>query len=196
VISHFIPRVGVGNQFPIVFSEETPARIAALGGSLSSLVLDYHARHKVGGTHLNFFLAKQLAVLPPKTYTLASLNAIVPRVLELTYTAHDLQPFYADVVAEYSAWDPRTGADRGQPWRWNPERRALLRAELDAIYARLYGLTRDELRYILDPADVMGADYPSETFRVLKDKEVRLYGEYRTRRLVLEAWDRMQDGSP
>ena len=34
-----------------------------------------------------------------------------------------------------------------------------------------------------------GPDYPSETFRVLKDKEKRLYGEYRTRRLVLAAWD-------
>jgi hypothetical protein len=33
---------------------------------------------------------------------------------------------------------------------------ARLRAELDAWYARAYGLTRDELRYILDPADVKG----------------------------------------
>ena len=41
----------------------------------------------------------------------------------------------------------------------------------------------------------MGADYPSETFRVLKDKETRLYGEYRTRRLVLAAWDRMEAGT-
>ena len=45
---------------------------------------------------------------------------------------------------------------------------SLLRAELDAYYARLYGLTRDQLRYILDPAEVMGADYLSETFRVRK----------------------------
>ena len=59
----------------------------------------------------------------------------------------------------------------------------------DAYYARLYDLTRDELRYILDPKEVHGEDFPGETFRVLKEKEVRLYGEYRTRRLVLEAWD-------
>ena len=64
-------------------------------------------------------------------------------------------------------------------------------AELDAYYARLYGLTRDELRYILDPADVLGDDYPSETFRVLKNKELREFGEYRTQRLVLAAWDAM-----
>jgi hypothetical protein len=33
----------------------------------------------------------------------------------------------------------------------------------------------------------MGADYPSETYRVLKNNETRQFGEYRTRRLVLEA---------
>ncbi len=66
------------------------------------------------------------------------------------------------------------------------------RAELDACYARLYGLTRDELRYILDPKEVHGEDFPGETFRVLKEKEVKQFGEYRTRRLVLEAWDRLE----
>jgi hypothetical protein len=80
------------------------------------------------------------------------------------------------------------------PYEWNEDRRALLRAELDAWYARAYGLTREELRYIIDPADVMGADYPSETFRVLKNNEMKKFGEYRTRRLVLEAWDRMEAG--
>ncbi|NBV87070.1 MAG: hypothetical protein EBS01_12600, partial [Verrucomicrobia bacterium] len=58
----------------------------------------------------------------------------------------------------------------------------------------LYGLTRDELRYILDPADTQGADYPSETFRVLKNNELRQFDEYRTQRLVLAAWDRMEGG--
>ena len=32
--------------------------------------------------------------------------------------------------------------------RWDEERRAALRAELDAFYAHLYGLTREELGYI------------------------------------------------
>ncbi len=78
------------------------------------------------------------------------------------------------------------------PFVWNETRRAQLRAELDAYYARLYGLTRDELRYILDPKEVHGEDFPGETFRVLKEKEIRLYGEFRTRRLVLEAWDGLE----
>ena len=62
---------------------------------------------------------------------------------------------------------------------------------LDASFARAHGLTRDDLRYILDPADVHGPDFPGEPFRVLKEKETAKFGEYRTRRLVLEAWDRM-----
>jgi hypothetical protein len=61
-----------------------------------------------------------------------------------------------------------------------------------AFYAPAYRLTRDELCYIPDPSDVKGPDYPSETFRVLKEKEIRHHGEYRTRRLVLAAWDRME----
>jgi len=114
--------------------------------------------------------------------------------------------------------DPQKGIPF-PPFRWDEERRALLRAELDAFYARLYGLTRKQLRYILDPADltqkelqdildaweevddpldpegyaarVAESDFPGETFRVLKEKEIRKYGEYRTRRLVLEAWEKM-----
>jgi len=106
------------------------------------------------------------------------------------------------------------------PFKWDEERRAHLRAELDAYYARLYGLTRKQLRYILDPADLTEKEladildpweevddpldptgyeercrkstFPGETFRVLKEKEIRQFGEYRTRRLVLEAWERLK----
>jgi hypothetical protein len=77
-------------------------------------------------------------------------------------------------------------------FHWDEARRALLRAELDAWFARAYGLARDELRYILDPADVRGPDFPGETFPVLKEKEQAKFGEYRTRRLVLEAWDKQE----
>ena len=79
----------------------------------------------------------------------------------------------------------------GEPFRWDNQRRAKLRAELDAKYAKLYGLTREELRYILDPSDIYGSEFPSETFRVLKNNEIKQYGEYRTQRMVLAAWDIM-----
>ena len=67
-------------------------------------------------------------------------------------------------------------------------------SELDVSFSSLYGLSRDELRTILDPADLMTPDDPSETFRVLKTNEQRQFGEYRTQRLVLEASDRLFGG--
>ena len=178
-ISSVFARVGAGNSLPIMLFAYEPKVQTALTANLASLCLDFIARQKIGGTNLNFFIVKQFPVLPPDRYTPADLDFVVPRVLELTYTAHDLAPFAHDL------------GYNGAPFAWDPERRALLRAELDAYYAKLYGLTRDELRYILDPADIYGDDYPSETFRVLKNNETRQFGEYRTRRLVLEAWDRM-----
>ena len=54
-----------------------------------------------------------------------------------------------------------------------------------------FGLTRDELRYILDPKDIYVPDFPGGTFLVLKEKKEKQYGEYRTRRLVLEVWDKL-----
>jgi hypothetical protein len=152
---------------------------ACLLGCINSLTFDYCARQKVSGSHLSTFIFEQLPVIPPQRLKRADIDFISPRVLELTYTAWDLQPFAQDM-----------GYD-GEPFIWNPERRAQLRAELDAYYAHLYGLTRDELRYILDPADVYGPDFPSETFRVLKNNEMKQFGEYRTQRLVLEAWDKL-----
>jgi len=180
VIAGVVPRVGVGNKFPLIFPEDEiqPNLVACLLANLSAICFDYAARQKIGGTTLNFFIAKQLPVLSPDAYAPADLDFIVPRVLELTYTAEDLRPWAEDL------------GYTGAPFPWAPERRRRLRAELDAYYARLYGLTRDELRYILDPADVEGEDYPSETFRVLKKKELETFGEYLTQRLVLEAWER------
>lgn len=99
-------------------------------------------------------------------------------------------PEWKDAYSEIE-WEREKGCPL-PPFRWDEERRAQLKAELDAYFALLYGLERDELRYILDPQDVYGEDFPGETFRVLKEKEIRKYGEYRTRRLVLEAYDRLR----
>lgn len=177
-----IPKVAVGHTMPVMFSTETNNRFVAMYAGLNSLVLDYIAKLKVAGVHLTYMYLKQFPVLPPASYGDVDIAYIAPRVLELTYTSHSMAPLARDL-----------GFD-GPPFAWDIDRRALLRAELDAWYARAYGLTRDELRYILDPADVKGPDYPSETFRVLKTNEIRRFGEYRTARLVLQAWDRLHRG--
>lgn len=176
-IGAILPVVGLGHPFPIYISTASPALIAAFSACLASIPLDYVARQKVAGTHLTYGYLNQFPILPPSAYSEDDLAFIVPRVLELSYTSHSMAPFARDLGYE------------GAPFAWDEDRRAQLRAELDAWYALAYGLTRDELRYVLDPADVMGPDYPSETFRVLKSNEERKFGEYRTRRLVLAAYD-------
>ena len=184
MICGIVPRTGTGHKFLLVLPDASPERCSALYGNMNSLVGDFVARQKLGGTSFTYFTMRQIALLPPEYYGERRLAFIVPRALELTYTSRALAPFARDL-----------GHD-GPPFAWNEDRRAHLRAELDAFYACAYRLTRDELRYILDPADVRGAEYPSETFRVLKQNEIRQHGEYRTARLVLAAWDRMDsDGT-
>lgn len=179
-IFSIIPRTAVGHTAPLVFSGVAPQRFCALFANFNALALDVCARTKVAGLHLTYGFLKQFPVLPPATYLETDLEFIVPRVLELTYTSHAMAPFARDLGYE------------GGPFAWDENRRAQLRAELDAWYALAYGLDRDELRYVLDPKDVMGADYPSETFRVLQKNEIAKYGEYRTQRLVLAAYDELR----
>ncbi|MGQ3100735.1 MAG: Eco57I restriction-modification methylase domain-containing protein [Sphingopyxis solisilvae] len=179
------PKAGVGHSLPLIASPGMDSRsLVALIACQNSLVCDFVTRLKIGGVNYTFGILYQQPILPPTAYTEADLAFIVPRVLELTYTSHAMAPFARDL-----------GYD-GAPFAWDEDRRAQLRADLDAWYALAYGLTRDELRYVLDPKDVMGADYPSETFRVLQNNELRKYGDYRTQRLVLAAYDAQVAAAP
>ncbi|URI16139.1 Eco57I restriction-modification methylase domain-containing protein [Brevundimonas albigilva] len=180
VIADVFPKVGVGHTMPIFYLNGNAELAAAHLAMWLSLTFDFIARLSIGGTHLTYSYLKQFAALPPSTFSKNDLNFIRPRVLELTYTSHAMKSWAEDLG--YS----------GKPFAWDDDRRAQLRAELDVFFARKYGLTDEELRYVLDPAKVKGVNYPSETFRVLKEKEIRLHGEYRTERLVLDAWKRTE----
>lgn len=181
-IFSIIPRVAASDTLPLMFSNISVSKFMGLYANLNSIALDYTARNSVAGLHLSPNYLKQLPILPPSFYTERHLEFITRRVLELTYTSHSLKPLAHDLNYHDS------------PFSWDEDRRAYLRADLDAFFARAYGLTRNELCYILDPADMKGANYPSETFRVLKKAEIRACGEYRTKHLILKAWDRMEMG--
>lgn len=179
VVVSVIPKGGVGHSAPLILPTTATAEAAALLlANLSSLVLDYIARQKVGGLHLTIFVLNQLPVLPPSAYSLSDREYITSRIVELVYTARDLKPFGEALGSE-------------RPFCWDRERREQLTAEIDAYYAHLYGLCRDELLYILDPEELFGSECLSETFTVLKRREFRELGEYRTRRLVLAAYDEL-----
>lgn len=166
-LGSIIPFVAAGDTLLIMRSKDVPApRVCGLLANVNAFVFDYVTRQKIGGQHLKYFTVRQLPTLPPGTYETDLLDLIVPRILELVYTAHDLAPFARDC-----------GYD-GPPFIWDEERRAQLRADLDGIYAHLYGLSRDDFAYILD------------TFPIVARKDEAKCGEYRTKRLCLEAYDR------
>jgi hypothetical protein len=149
-----------------------------MSANLAAFVLDFAARQKIGGTNFNFFIFQQLPVLPPSAYQKVTTwgsgtlsEFLTPRVLELTYTANDLTPFAREL-----------GYD-GPPFLFGEERRSLLRAELDAAFFHLYGISRDDADYILT------------TFPIVQRKDEARYGEYRTRRLILESYDSMAEAS-
>lgn len=184
---------GVGNSATLLYAERGTMPVASLCAMLSSIVFDYTIRQKVGGKNISTFFVKQFPVLTPDQIPSAMQWQIVKRVAELCYFNHDMDGWASELWEEMSeeqrAELPQLGAQ--QPWVYNPERRAILQAELDAIFAHLYGLNTEDLVYILDPEDICGKGCINETFRVLKDNEIRQYGEYRTKRLVLEAWNKI-----
>ena len=141
--------------------------------------MDFVVRMKLGGVTMNFFYVKQFPFLPPSAYTETDIAYISSRVLELSYTSYSMRP-----LAEALGYT-------GEPFPWDEDRRAQLKAELDAYYAKLYGLTREELAYILDPTTKYPTDCPTVTFPTLQNNEMKKYGEYRTQRLVLAAYDEL-----
>lgn len=179
VIAAILPWAGTDFTVRLAFPNVVPEIVACLLANMNAFVLDYFARQAVGGTHMADFVTKQLPFLPPDAYMAEDISFVTPRVLELSYTSDDLAPFASSLDFD------------GPPFLGQLDRRVHLMAELDAYYAHLYGLKRDELRYVLDPSEIFGDDFPSESFRVLKEREEQEYGEYRTRRLVLEAYDEL-----
>ena len=180
VISSLLPRAGVGHKFLLMVpSRETLKYAAMLSANLSSFVLDYIARQKVGGSSLTYFYIKQFAFLTPEKYEQPAPWAnrtlirewMLPKILELTYTSWDLQPF-----AKECGFD-------GPPFMWDEQRRFRIRCELDAAYFRLYGLSREEVNYVLG------------TFDKVCEKDQRAYGFHRTKETILSIFDELSENS-
>lgn len=178
---------GAGDNAPLVFTSRGIIPSCELVSMMSSMVFDFITRQKAGGSHLNLFMLKQLPFLTPEQIQESGYEQdIVERVARLCWFNHDLDGWMDELRKEC----PTEYNLPEEPVIWDEAKRSVWQAELDAIFAHLYGLSTEDLRYILDPEDVCGPGCINETFRVLKDRELRELGEYRTKRLVLEAWDK------
>ena len=189
IIAAAIPRSGVGNTFPILVSDSNrdSFRSAAplILANLNATPLDYVARQKVQGQHLNWYIVEQLPVVSPDRYesvrfgSRTAADVVRDAVLELTYTAHDMAPFARDL-----GYVDEAGAVR-PPFRRDEERRLRLRAKLDAVFFHLYGVTdRDDVRYVYS------------TFPIVERQETETHGRYRSCDLCLAYLNALAAGRP
>ena len=168
-IAAVVPKVGFGNTLPLLVDEGGSLSADSLAGmvaNLNSLCVDFVARQKAQGTHLNWYIVEQLPVIAPSDYDrkfgdTTARELVRDHVLRLTYTAHDMRPFARDL-----------GYD-GEPFTWDDEERRHLRARLDALYFHLYGLSREDAGYVM------------ETFPIVRRQDEAAFGSYRTRDMVL-----------
>jgi len=229
VIIGLMSIVGVGHTCPIVLPSCDAVEAALFVASLCTFANDFIARQKIGGTHLTYGYFNQLSILPPTTYTQPcpwSGNSetlrdwLLPRVLELTYTAWDLEPFAGDCVAgivnseianreegigAYIRQFVPKGADPTSlppyslpPFLWNEARRFLLRCELDAAFFHLYlegiGSSENPTSLLANPYSLIS--YIMDTFPIVKRKDEAAHGCYRTKDTILEIYDAMTSGQP
>lgn len=201
VVGGVFPISAVGNSLPIWTTSSTYR--VFLGTLQSTFACDFAARFKIGGINFNFYIAEQIAVLSPQAFETICPWAmqeqihswLLPRILELTYTAWDLQAFARDC-----------GYD-GPPFVWDEERRFTLRCELDAAFFHLYLLANPDGTWqkataetdaefqtlcVAFPTPRHAVEYIMETFPIVKRKDEPAHGEYRTKRVIVEIYDAMQ----
>ncbi|MCI5042504.1 MAG: restriction endonuclease, partial [Donghicola eburneus] len=189
MIAAAIPKAGVGNTAPLILWSDEEQRAdhkALLLGNLGAISLDYVTRQKAQSTHLNWYIVEQLPVISAgklegvRFGAKSAAEIVRETVLELTYTAHDMEPFARDMgyVDEAGTVKP--------PFTWDEERRLVLRAKLDAVFFHLYGITdRDDIRYIYS------------TFPIIEREEKFAYGgKYRSCELCLAYMNAFASGNP
>lgn len=173
LITSSLSRSAAGNSLPLVSVVEQPSILCA---AWSSICLDYVARQKLGGANMTFGTVYQLPLPRPDLFAKQTPWSdentrcwLQCRTIELSFASWTMKKFANDI------------GDDGPPFRWDAERRALLGAEFDAAFFHLYGVSRKDTEYILD------------TFPIVKRKDETKYGEYRTKRLILDVYDRMAE---
>ncbi len=170
MIVSLVPRAAVGHSLFLMHSERPFADRLLLLASLGSLTVDFALRTSMVGTNVSYYLVQQLPVPAPEDFERlvpglgVMRHFISPRIAELTVT--DYAVLGQDVT--YPA-----------PFTYDGKRRPVLQAELDAAFCLFYGLDRSDVEHLL------------ESFSALSNQEVRKFGEFRTKRLVLETYEAM-----
>ncbi|MBL9118173.1 MAG: N-6 DNA methylase [Verrucomicrobiaceae bacterium] len=210
-ISTVVPSLAIPDTAKVLLVKDKVAQqLPSLIANMGSFAFDFVARQKIGGMHMSAFIVSQLPVVSVATYAQPCPWAndpkseipnppslrdwLLPRVLELTYTAWDLEAFASDC-----GWS-------GPPFRWDEERRFLLRCELDAAFFHLYLGPQSEWQQQPEaltrafPTPRQAVSYIMDTFPIVKRKDETKHGHYRTQQTILQIYDAlgesMQSGTP
>ena len=152
-------------------------------GVANSLVMDFLVRKKVSLT-MSYTIMDSLP-FPRDFDSTPSAAAIARRVCALCAVGDEMEAFRAQVVRAGVLEAPDAVIDM-------PEQRAVVAAEINALVARdVFGLSKHEMFYILNPDNILGPECGVETFKALRNAELREFKEFRTQRLIAEAWDRV-----
>lgn len=202
LISSLLPECALINSANILQGPRA-AQASLLLATLNSFACDYGSRQSVGGANVQKFVLQQLPIPIPAAFERFAqkvggeqVNWWVARVLELSYTSWDLESF-----AQECGWE-------GPPFRWDEQRRFLIRCELDAAVFHVYLPSEDngdwsvaegetsadlELLRLSFPTPRDAVIYIMDTFPIVKRKDEASWGEYRTKRVILELYDALAE---
>jgi hypothetical protein len=142
----------------------------------NSFLMDWFTRKKLSSPHLTFSLMDSLP-FPRPAIDDEWVQETAPLVLRLICTAPEMTGFWNRMAALGLCEAVEDGTVPSAALVVDAER-DIARAHLDALVAHdLYKLTRTELSAVL------------ETFPVVKKRDIKAHGEFRTKRLILEAFD-------
>jgi hypothetical protein len=181
LVAAMLPRKCIaGAQVPTVLMKSDAPRHDLLLwlAATNSFTMDFLVRMKVS-LHMALTILDSLP-FPRLPRGDATKLAVAARVLRLTCTGPEMNALW-DEMAQSGVVPVRASDEI--PGVIEPSERLRLRAEIEAQIALLYGVSRDELAYILD------------TFPIVKKDDEKAHGEYRTKRIILESYDAMADAA-
>ncbi len=177
------PGMICGDKVPtIILSSDMRDHLLWLGIA-NSIVMDFLVRKKVS-LKMSYTIMDSLP-FPRDFVNTPAAAAIARRVCALCAVGNEMEEFRAQAVKAGIMATPDAVIEA-------PDQRAVLAAEIDVLVARdVFGQSKQEMLYILDPDNILGADCGVETFKALRNAELREFREFRTQRLIEEAWDRV-----
>ena len=196
-VSAILPDAATDYSVRLVMpNEHEPCHFACLTGLLNSFAFDYQCRQKLPGSQF-LRLYHVPASGPEQNSTPESFGLI-----GATCLGTDLYRLGPRAIS-------KTAGFPGAPFRWDEERRFLLRCELDAAFFHLYlpaqkggdwrpvecekaeDLARLKASFPT-PRDAVA--YIMDTFPIVRRKDEEKYdGDYRTKRVILEIYDTMSE---